>query len=290
MKVKINNETGEWIELEKGSKDPESVYFDGELITRLDYIQNKLLKNNWDVVIIVDGIEGSGKSTLGLQIAWLLSNGKLTMKNLILGLEDAPDKLEKAEQGEIFVMDEGSLSFGSRETMKREQVELIKIFNVIRQKNLGLIVVAPSFFDLNKYISVHRSRALIHVYTDKDLTRGRFAFFNQKGKNILYSEGKRNYNSYSKPVANFYGRFVNHNPLGEEYIKAKERSMFEAFQSRKKKLPNKKDVLIELVNNYKERNPNVTQENMAQIFGVTRKTLAGYLKKPINTKEITHNV
>lgn len=286
MKLKFNEKLGDFEELESGSKDPESFYMDSLLAERLSFIEHKLIKKNWDVVILLDGIEGSGKSTLALQIAWVLSKGKLNMQSLILGLEDAPDKLEKANQGDVFVIDEGSLSFSSRETMKREQVELIKIFNVIRQKNLVLIVVAPSFFDLNKYISVSRSRCLIHVYTDDQLVRGRFAFFNQKRKNILYTEGKKNYNTYVKPEANFYGRFLQFNPLGEEYDKAKERSLFEAFQSRKKRLPNKKDMLIGIIKKFDKDNPDLTKDKLAQTFGITRTTLRGYLKDDDMSKEI----
>jgi hypothetical protein len=169
--------------------------------------------------------------------------------------------------------------------MKREQVELVKIFNVIRQKNLALIVVAPSFFDLNKYIAVQRSRCLIHVYTEKDLTRGRYAFFTQKRKNILFTEGKKNYNTYAKPEANFYGRFTDSNPLGEPYIKAKELSLFEAFQSRKKKLPTKKDMLKELVIKFREKNPKETQKNIAKNFGIAEHTVGRWLKEAESTKK-----
>tara|TARA_R100000750_G_scaffold60737_1_gene50529 strand:+ start:1249 stop:2118 length:870 start_codon:yes stop_codon:yes gene_type:complete len=285
MRIVFEEKEQKWRELEDDEKVEGEMYIDGLLADRLDYIQRKLLKHNWDVVILVDGIEGSGKSTLAIQVAWFLSNAKLRMDHLILGLEDAPDKLEKAQHGDVFLMDEGSLSFSSRETMKREQVELVKIFNVIRQKNLALIVVAPSFFDLNKYIAVQRSRCLIHVYTEKDLTRGRYAFFTQKRKNILFTEGKKNYNTYAKPEANFYGRFTDSNPLGEPYIKAKELSLFEAFQSRKKKLPTKKDMLKELVIKFREKNPKETQKNIAKNFGIAEHTVGRWLKEAESTKK-----
>jgi len=278
MRIVFEEKEQKWRELEDDEKVEGEMYIDGLLADRLDYIQRKLLKHNWDVVILVDGIEGSGKSTLAIQVAWFLSNAKLRMDHLILGLEDAPDKLEKAQHGDVFLMDEGSLSFSSRETMKREQVELVKIFNVIRQKNLALIVVAPSFFDLNKYIAVQRSRCLIHVYTEKDLTRGRYAFFTQKRKNILFTEGKKNYNTYAKPEANFYGRFTDSNPLGEPYIKAKELSLFEAFQSRKKKIPTEKDIKIKLIKEFKEKNPEIMNKTLAQGFGISKDTITKYLK------------
>tara|TARA_R100001086_G_scaffold218332_1_gene135015 strand:+ start:2130 stop:3005 length:876 start_codon:yes stop_codon:yes gene_type:complete len=278
MKVKLDTKGENWVELEAGSKDPDSVYVDGKLMERLDYIETRLLKKNWDVVIVVDGIEGSGKSTLAIQIGWLMSYGKLSIENMIIGLEDAPIKLEKGKSGDIFIMDEGSLSFSSKEVMKREQVELIKIFNVIRQKNLILIIVAPSFFDLNRYIAVHRSRCLIHVYTDKELNRGRFAYFNQKRKNILYSEGKKNYNSYAKPEANMFGTYTNWNPLGDEYIKTKEKSLFEAFNTTKKKVLTEKDIIMKLAKRFEKQLPEITKKDLALGLGIDPKTLRGYIK------------
>ena len=75
----------------------------------------------WDCVIMVDGIEGSGKSTLAITIAWYISNANITPYNIVTGSNDAVMKLKELPNGSTLVIDEGSLIFSSKETMKREQ-------------------------------------------------------------------------------------------------------------------------------------------------------------------------
>jgi hypothetical protein len=67
----------------------------------------------------------------------------------------------------------------------------------------------PSFFDLDRYIALWRSRALIHCFKTDDWERGRFAFYDVDRKKDMYLEGKKMY-SYKFPSPNFHGKFVNH--------------------------------------------------------------------------------
>ena len=140
-----------------------------ELLKRkLDNVK-KIMKKEWDAILLVDGIEGSGKSTLSFLCGYYVADGNFGIKNICEGTEDAVQKLKNLPDGSVLVIDEGSLMFSSTEVMRKEQRRLIKILNVIRQRNMCLIIVAPSFFNLNKYISVERSRFLLHVYTTRNL-------------------------------------------------------------------------------------------------------------------------
>lgn len=178
-------------------------------------------------------VHNSGKSTLGFICGWYITDGKLTLNNVCEGTEDAVKKLEKLPNKSILIIDEGSLMFSSKEVMRTEQKRLIKILQVIRQKCMCLIIVSPSFFELNKYISIDRSRFLLHVYTDKNLKRGRFSYFSQKKKQKLYIFGKKNFNSYAKPRADFVGTFSRFDPFGEAYKELKLKSLRESFNERK---------------------------------------------------------
>lgn len=196
----------------------------------------KMQKDNWDAMFLIDGIEGCGKSTLAITCAWYLSQGKLKIYNLCSGGNEAIDKLKKIEEGGVMIIDEGSLMFSSSDHMKKEQKTLIQILNVIRQKRMILIIVSPSFFRLNRYVAIDRSRFLLHTYTTKDLKRGRFLYFGQRKKNKLFELGKKNFNSYKKPKADWNGSFVDFNPFGEDYQKVKKRSLEESLQKPKKEL------------------------------------------------------
>jgi len=244
-----------------------------------------LMKKKWDVLFLIDGKEGSGKSTLSFICGWYISEGNLTMDNVCEGTKDAVKKLERLPDKSVLIIDEGSLMFSSKEVMRKEQQQLIKILNVIRQKLMCLIVVAPSFFDLNKYISVDRSRFLLHVYTGRKMERGRFSFFGEKRKRILYGLGKKNYNSYSKPKSNFCGTFSKFDPFGKKYQELKRRSLMEAFHERKadEKIPREyvKRIKVPLIYNAMRmlKKKSITQQKeVAEIFEINTRTIWEWMK------------
>jgi len=232
----------------------EQITFNGTTIKIHERLKKKLdniikmQKKEWDAVFLIDGMEGSGKSTLAMTCAWYLSKGTLSTRQVCTGTQDAIEKLEKFPDKSVLIIDEGDLLFSSKEVMRREQKNLIKILKVIRQKKMCLIIVAPIFFELNRYISVHRSRFLLHVYTKKNLERGRFIYFGEKRKLRLYHIGKKNFNSYNKPKSNWNGDFYNFNPFGEEYLKMKKKSLMESFDFDKIDIAKlQRDVKIEYV-------------------------------------------
>lgn len=237
---------------------------------KLDNIK-KIQSKGWDAIFLIDGIEGSGKSTLEITCAWYLSDGKITLYNLCTGSKDAIEKLKNLPDGSVMMIDEGSLLFASNDAMKREQRDLIKILNVIRQKRMVLIITSPSFFRLNRYISVDRSRFLLHVYTAKDLERGRFSYFGEKKKRLLFELGKKNFNSYSKPKSNFVGRFVDFNPFGKDYLETKKLSLAEALEpAKKQKNPAqyKKEVRDEIILRMKKAIPIKTYGELAKALDI----------------------
>jgi hypothetical protein len=197
------------------------LYLDGYLKTKLDNVKD-IIKKNWDCVILIDGKERAGKSTLGFCCAWYLSDGKMTINNLAKNTDDAIAKIQTLPDKSVLFIDEGSLSFSSKDAMRTEQKKIMKILDVVGQKNLTIIIVLPSFFELNKSIACRRSKFLLHVYTDEQLERGRFTYFGEKKKRMLYEVGKKNYGSYDYPEADFIGRFTDFKtPFFEEYLKLK---------------------------------------------------------------------
>lgn len=216
-----------WDEVDKECST--GFYIDSILKTKLDNIK-KIIKKGWDCVILIDGKERSGKSTLGITLATYLSDNKFTNKDICAGMQDAAQKIRDAADGDILMMDEGSLVFSSKDTMSRNQKSLMKILDVVGQKHLTLIVILPSFFDLNRAIAIRRSRFLLHVYTDNDMNRGRFSYFGESEKAKLYEIGRKNFGSYNKPDACFIGKFSNYvPPFYEEYLKIKKESLIQAL-------------------------------------------------------------
>jgi hypothetical protein len=219
VKVKWNEEKKEWETLEKNS--PDGIYLDGYLKQKLDNIK-MIQKKNWDCFFIIDGFEGSGKTTLGSTCAYYLSDTKVTPNNICKSAKEAKSKLGTFPDESVLIVDEGDLAFSSGDVFTQEQKELIKITKVIRYKKMVLIIIAPCFFDLNRKIAVRRSRFLLHVYTGARMDRGKFAYFGQKKKEKLYTVGKKNFSSYSTPEADFIAKFTDFHPFGDAYDEVKE--------------------------------------------------------------------
>jgi len=262
------------------------VYLDGRLKTKLD-LMLEYKKKNFDIPFLIDGAEGSGKSTLAMACAWYLSNGDFGPENIIEGEEDIIEKLDKAKKGSVLMIDEGFLMFSSRDSMSKRQKSLVQILSVIRQKNIILIIVCPSFFEMNKYIAVHRTKCLIHVYT-KGFQRGRFLYFDQQKKRLLYELGKQKHNSYGVVQGSFYGRFSDFKPdFLDDYLKTKEKSLMEALRKGYESSQKGKedDIRVKAVLKMLESNPNMSKDEIGSYFGVTGRTIRGWVKE-VKDKEM----
>lgn len=227
-------------------------------------------KKGYDSIILTDGKRRTGKSTLAKSIAYLL-DPNLTIDNYVSGLDESVDKIDRAKEESVLIFDEGSLVANSKETMTRKSVQLHQIIDVVGQKRLTLIFCLPTFFDLSRPIATEHSLFLLHVYTDERLNRGRFAYFSTKKKNQLYKIGKKHFNSYGKPKANWTGRFVDfHLPFEEEYIQLKRESLRETFDKSKPKINafDKSKLLTEYLLNFKKNCPEVTDLVIAKGFGI----------------------
>lgn len=199
-------------------------YFDGYLKDNLD-ILIKAVDLKWDGVLYLSGYEGDGKSTLASQICWYLDRD-FSMKNVVFNGEQFMHACLNAKPKQAILFDEAYLAFTNKSIASKEARFLTSMLTMIRKKQLFIIIVAPTFFDIQKYIAIHRSRALIHVYS-VDLKRGYFGLFNRKTKHKLYMKGKRDNNIYAvKP--NLTGSFGKWFPLDEvEYDARKEEAIQE---------------------------------------------------------------
>lgn len=281
MKIQFNEKTDEWEKLPDFSED--GYYIDGMLWNILNNVF-LIIRKNFDCVFLIDGMEGTGKSILGIFLGYVLSKGKLQVNNIAEDCDDAIRKLEGLPNKSVIIIDEGGLMFSSTEVMKKEQRKLVKILNVIRQKQMILIIVSPSFFNLNKYVSVERSRFLLHVYTDEQLNRGRFAYFGFKTKRKLFTIGKKCFNSYAKPKSDFIGVFRDFNPTWyDEYLKTKQKSLLSALHEDVKldrvlleKEKTKKIIYCIEQYPFKEK---IIQEEKAKMIGITFRTYQEYIRE-----------
>ena len=196
----------------------EERYLDGYLRAGLAKAK-KVVAKDWDWVVLIDGIEGGGKSVLAQQMAYEVDN-TLSLDRITFTPETFKSAVKNANKYQSVIYDEAYTGLSSRGTMSDINKTLVQMLAEIRQKNLFIFIVMPTFFDLDRYVAIWRSKGLIHVYTDNEYERGRFAFYNKDRKKLLYILGKKFYD-YNKPRANFRGRFTNYYVVDEVEYRAK---------------------------------------------------------------------
>lgn len=179
--------------------------FDKHLKGNLTEIQ-EMIKQNFDGVILIDGMEGSGKTELAKQIC-LYSDNTFTANDVFYSTEQFEEWIETAPKGKAGLWDEFVLGGLSSDALTEMQKILIKRFTMIRKKNLIIVLVIPYIFLLRKYFAVARTRALVHVYA-KGYDRGYFKFYNYSEKLWIYNYGYKTWLYSPKVNPSFEGKFV----------------------------------------------------------------------------------
>ncbi len=221
-------------------KDGRELYLDGILKSNLDIIK-AFPKKDRDALIIFDGKEREGKSTMAHQILSYLTDGEFNLGRTVFTARDFIDTIRSVDSGAV-LFDEAHGYLNSRQSLSKFNRTIIQVLAEMGSKNLFVGMCLPSFFELDKYAAIHRSICLIHIYE-----RGKFTFYNYDKKKSLYIKGKKFYN-YSIP-ANFYGRFTKLFPFDyKEYndkkVQALRFSETDRGMESKKKL--QRDSLIKL--------------------------------------------
>ncbi len=192
-------------------------------------VKDVLEKKDKDCFIVVDGAEGSGKSTLALQIGKYV-DPTLDLKRVVFDAETFREQVLKAKKNQCIIFDEAFNGLSSRASLSAMNKVLIGLMMQMRQKNLFIIMVLPTFFLLERYAAIFRTKALVHVYESRGI-RGYFRVYNRKLKKLLYLIGKKDYSYNHKSVrTRFYGRFYGKFALGDDriekqYRKKKEKAL-----------------------------------------------------------------
>jgi len=228
-------------------------YIDDRLKNSLDNkVIPSLQKNDKDCVLVVDGREGAGKSTLAFQLAKYV-DPTFNINRIVFSPDKFREQILNAKKGQAIVYDEAFTGFSSRASLSPINRVLVSLAMQMRQKNLFVIIVLPTIFLLDKYMALFRTRALIHVYENHG-NRGYFRLYNSKTKKLLILLGNKTM-SYSPKIArtNFRGRFYGKFALGskeieEEYRKRKEKALADSektpMTSTQMKYKEHRDTLI----------------------------------------------
>lgn len=247
-----------------------------------------------DTVLICEGAEGEGKTTLSVAIAYYVSEKTGREFNESKLFFDVNKMIEYAQSTErqIIIWDEPALQALSTDWASSAVKNLTRLLMMARKKQHFIIINMTKFYKFNEYIVVDRPMALIHVYSRRNIQSGRFMYIRKKYLENLWRDyrfrKRRNYHKYcSKHIRGMFPDVLNpkykYNVVKEfnivDYEKKKDEAIMEIGKDTKvdKKVKWKTETLVNLEIN----NPNMTQAEQSKILGVSTKTIQRYRATPL---------
>lgn len=214
--------------------------FDTTLGDNLTYWKNAVLNQDIDCAGIIDGPEGSGKSVLAMQVAAFLDvDHALDLETQVCWTPEAfKVAVNSLKKGKAIVWDEARRGLNRRRSGTQVNLTVTDMLAECRQNNLFLVMVMPSFYDMDMNVAVWRTRYLIHVKLSMDkedkntpLRRGTFIFYNEEGKKNLYTDRdlRRNYAYPYLPNRSFHSRFTHHYVVDEKEYRLRKRKSESAY-------------------------------------------------------------
>ena len=192
-------------------------YMEKDLVPNLDFLLERN-KKGWDNVLILDGEERSGKTTLGKQIGYYLNFKKkknFTVDNIHFCPEEMFDYAMEQRQ-EVIMWDEAALGAMSEDRYKQSQQLIIKMLMTAGKYNHNYIFIIPKIRKLSDYIAEDRSIALLRVKSLNNIDRGFFDLFGKKKKNLISQFERKKQKYFIK--RDMRGRFFSYENTDKEVI------------------------------------------------------------------------
>lgn len=237
-------------------------------------------KKKLDNLMIVDGDEGFGKSTLAIACAYYVADktGRpFSVDNVFFDIDEVI-KFAATTKDQIIIWDEAALGGMAMDWRSELQQKLIKLMMTSRKKRHFFFFNIPKFFKLNEYIILDRSIGMLHVYARNENELGRFCYFKKKGKEFLYNGWRKNKARNYAKFKNFWGTFPNvlHKLIDEEAYELKKDKAIESICD-----DEKNKVLLQTQKNYfklkhKVANSFPTQKEACDVLGIPKSTIQSW--------------
>lgn len=255
------------------------IYLDGTLRENLDILK-EFVARDWDSIGLLTGEEGDGKSSFAAQICYYL-DPSFNIDKIVFNAEQFDKAVESLPPGSAILWDEAD--DWSRHYADRMLIALKRQFKRIRSKRFHIILSTPTFFDMNKYLAIHRSRYMIEVYSN-GLERGFFKFYSRSDKQFLFFKGGKFWDTGAQDPS-FRGRFckipegfpVDFSPNGE-YQQKKDLATKDLLIGAKKASGQEAVALYKLDCVKRGTDAGISDVTTGLILGVTDRTVRTYRK------------
>jgi ABC-type oligopeptide transport system ATPase subunit len=246
-------------------------HMDGYLKSNLDFVKNRVLFHNDLCVILIDGRSGGGKSTLAMQIAYYLSEGKLTVGDVSFTTSQFAENLNSAQKGDCKPLDEAFDVLNKRTVQSKSNMRLLSMLQKVRSKQIFIIITLPSIFDLDKNLTLNLADVFIHVYRKDFGDRGQYKVYNRKGLKDLWLYCRQSM-AYSPKVAqpNFKGRFTKFFPIDDIAYEEKKQKSLDQYQQEFDKTPDATIITERNLQIYAAYKEHKTVREICDLVGLKR--------------------
>lgn len=219
---------------ETGKLEPVSLYLDGFLNADLNFVKGKVLFHNDFYLLIIDGRPGTGKSTLGTQIACRL-NQYHSVVHICFNLEQFEQALKSAKKGDVIVLDE-AFELNVKSSQSRANLRILSLLQQAREKSIFVVLILVCVYDLDKNVPLSLCDYFIHCWREPFGPRGQYNAYNPEGLKDLYLWGRQT-RSYSYKIARpiYPGRFTKNFILDYPEYRKKKITTLEATRKQAEK-------------------------------------------------------
>ena len=181
-------------------------YLNEFLISKLDLMIDRVKKKHpvLDSVLLIEGREREGKSTMSVACAYYISDKTGREFNHTHVFPDLDDLIEFAQktEGQIIIWDEPALHALTGDHASRTIKDLTRFLMMAGKKRHFIIINMTYFNKFNDYLVWQRPLGMIHVYT-KDNMPGYYVYIRQKNLEGLWQDWRkyrqRNYAKWAVP-------------------------------------------------------------------------------------------
>lgn len=255
--------------------EPFGYPIDEALKKKIDLMIKRCVTSNpkRDAVLICEGEEGQGKTTMSVGIAYYVKSQtgrEFNHNNVFFDLEEMIKVLQTTEN-QIAIWDEPALQALSRDAMTGIVKNLERLLMMARKKRHFIIINLAYFNKFSEYIVWQRPLGMIHVFSRNEIEPGRWVYIKKKNLERLWHLWRTKHMRAYKKFTTLRGSFPDvmsaeykHNVLSDFDINFYE---------------HKKDEAIRMIGNPK----NEKADNKQEIKNF--KYIVGNLEVPIRTKK-----
>jgi len=272
-----------------------------QLKADLDIRIDDMIHSEMDIVIVIDGHEGVGKSrTLRVLGSYISDYTGVDFgpDNIHFNVKDYINSAEDKKSGKYHIncLDESREALNRRRGMAKGNVKFLNWLSENRDKQQVHIIVLPAIHDLESYVTNWRMGLFIHhlkthgfqkgTLSGYKLVRGYFKVFNKKALQKVIMNSKK-YGYYSYPRNYRYRRkFLDTEPFTDKqlaaYKKKKAEKRAEKYVEKEKKIGPGIELLSRVVEH--KHSQGLSFRDMAKDLGVPRATVFDYYNKYVKPK------